>query len=205
MDSPDDIAPRSRGRWHLMQFDHPVHGRQGCGVVGQQQRGPAAQPWFQTGGDRCGGRLVQPGQRFVKHDHERIAQHDAGERQTPRLTAGETNTVFPHPGIETLIEALDEIRKGRHFECVPEGAVIRVGTREKEIGGDRVGEYLAVLCGITHTLMDSRLRQCRQLRTAQPDLATQRVEQTHGEIGQGRFAAARRAHDGDVLALGEAQ
>jgi hypothetical protein len=76
--------------------------------VGHHQRGHAVQHPAQRRLDLGLSVDVQRGQRIVEHEHRRMADHRAGERQPLPLTAGQRQALLADPGVQAPGQRIDE-------------------------------------------------------------------------------------------------
>ncbi len=61
---------------------------------------------------------IESGGRLIEEDDIRIFQHNLRNRETLSLSSGETDSLLPDLGIETMREVVDEFAFGETDDCI---------------------------------------------------------------------------------------
>src|SRR5512133_3853735 len=92
-------------------------------------------------------RMIEMGRRLVQHEHGRLGEQGARQREPLALTARELSALLAHERVEAVRELLDPFEEPRRAQSFEELVVARRGLGELQVLPNRCREQVRVLPG----------------------------------------------------------
>ncbi len=132
---------------------------------------------------------------IVEHQDRRAEQDAAGDRQALALAARERDAALADQGLVALGQARDVVVQARDFAGVRDPVAIGPGIAVGDVVLDRGCEQEGVLLDQADRPAQGGERDLAHVLAVDRDPAGADVVVARDQVGDGRLAAARRAHD----------
>ena len=150
--------------------------------------------------DRRLGLRVERRRRFVEHDHRRVDERDARDRDELALARRETDAARADVGREPVGERLDRAQRADRPERLAHLVVGRAGRASRTLSAIDPGEEMALLRDEDDARAQRVERRVAQVDAAERDGALLRVVRADEQLRERRLAGAGRADEREVLA-----
>lgn len=140
---------------------------------------------------------VERGGGFIQDEDGGVFEEGAGEGETLGLSAGETGAAFANDGFIFFRQGFNEIMQARGFGGLNHFCVGRVRFAEADVFGDGGVEEVRFLRNPSDVGLKVKGRRSK--------VAFGRLNKAEEKLGEGGFACAGFADEGDVLSLFDCQ
>src|SRR5260221_7509990 len=130
--------------------------------------------------------------RLVEDQDRSVLQESAGNGDALTLAAGELDTAFADPRIESFGQACDELGERGAFDRLVDCVLVGIWPRQPDIGTQSVVEKIGILGDQRDAAAEMVERVVAQVVAVEGDRAFTRIPEAEQQIACGRLAGARR-------------
>ena len=188
-----------------VQHDDLIRQRDRRESVGDHERGAARHCLGERQLDALLGGGVHRGGGVVEHQHARVGQQRARDRDALALPTGDRQAALADLGLVALGQAADEVVRlrapGGRFDLLDRGVGAGVG----DVLGDRGGEQEGVVADDRHRGAQRAQAHLADVGSVQQHAARGRVVQPRDQRHEAGLARARGSHQRDGLPRGHVE